>query len=210
MGIKDFAIFLKRGCLRLIVPVSPSFGISKWGLVHFGSTQCWVWHTPYFSFSPPRFWVLGFTASVYFLLVETVYTKKATWRWQRAHLSLCGEIGITELHSIWNWDYGITPHLKLGLQDPSMGALIELSDKYRSCWYLTWDWADCWVRASPEGLARSASTPDSFLTSILVDLIFHFCLASLGSHSLLTELLVAIRNPTSRTSSSSCIVHLNQ
>ncbi len=30
---------------------------------------------------------------------------------------LCGEIGITGLHSIWNWDYGITPHLKLGLWD---------------------------------------------------------------------------------------------
>ncbi len=29
------------------------------------------WHTPYFSSSPPGLWVLGFAASVYFLLVET-------------------------------------------------------------------------------------------------------------------------------------------
>ena len=35
-------------------------------------TQWQVWSTPYFSSSPPRFWVLDFAASVYFLLVETV------------------------------------------------------------------------------------------------------------------------------------------
>ena len=36
-------------------------------------TQGWVWCTPYFSSSPPRFWVLGFATSVYFLSVETVH-----------------------------------------------------------------------------------------------------------------------------------------
>ena len=44
------------------------------GMHHFAIflTQWWVWRTPYFSSSPPRFWVFGFAASVYFLLVETV------------------------------------------------------------------------------------------------------------------------------------------
>ncbi len=37
-----------------------------------GADEWWVWRTPYFSFSPLRFWVLGFAPSVYFLLVETV------------------------------------------------------------------------------------------------------------------------------------------
>ncbi len=40
--------------------------------VMFGPTQWWMCRTPYFSSSPPRFWVLGFAASVYFLSVETV------------------------------------------------------------------------------------------------------------------------------------------
>ncbi len=40
--------------------------------IEFGPTQGWVWGTPYFSSSPPQFGVLGFAASVYFLLVETV------------------------------------------------------------------------------------------------------------------------------------------
>ncbi len=57
---------------KLFVLVSPSFGNSKQGLVQFGPTQVWVWHILYFSSSPPRFWVLGFAASVYFLSVETV------------------------------------------------------------------------------------------------------------------------------------------
>ncbi len=34
----------------------------------------WVWRTPYFLCSPPRFWVHDFAASVYFLSVETVAT----------------------------------------------------------------------------------------------------------------------------------------
>ncbi len=55
------------------------FGISKRGLVQFGPTQGWVWYTPYFSSSPPRFWVLGFAASVYFLLVETVVDLANLW-----------------------------------------------------------------------------------------------------------------------------------
>ncbi len=37
-----------------------------------GPTKGWVWRTPYFSSSPPLFWVLGFAASVYFLSMETV------------------------------------------------------------------------------------------------------------------------------------------
>ncbi len=40
--------------------------MSKWGLVQFGPTQCWMWHIPYFFSNPPRFWVLGFATSVYF------------------------------------------------------------------------------------------------------------------------------------------------
>ncbi len=51
----DFVIFLKRDCLRLFVLVSPSFRISKRGLVQFGQTQWWVWRTPYFSPSPLDF-----------------------------------------------------------------------------------------------------------------------------------------------------------
>ena len=58
-----------RGNKLLAGVVSP---MSKWGLVQFGPTQWWVWHTAYFSSNPPRFWVLGFATSVYFLLVETV------------------------------------------------------------------------------------------------------------------------------------------
>ncbi len=68
----DLAIFSKRGCLRLFVPVLPSLWISKWGLVHFGPTQWEGVAHPYFSSSLPGLWVLGFAASVNFLLVETV------------------------------------------------------------------------------------------------------------------------------------------
>ncbi len=46
--------------------------ISKWGLVHFEPTPLGVWRTPYFSCTHPGHWVLGFAASGYFLLVETV------------------------------------------------------------------------------------------------------------------------------------------
>ncbi len=58
------------------VLVSPSLGISKWGLVHFGPTPLGVWPTPYFSCTHPGLWVLGFAASGYFLLVETVFVSR--------------------------------------------------------------------------------------------------------------------------------------
>ena len=50
---------------QIFVLVSPSRGISKWGLVQFEPTF-WT----YFSSSRPCFWVLGTATSVYFLLVE--------------------------------------------------------------------------------------------------------------------------------------------
>ncbi len=50
----------------------PTFGISKWGLVPFGPTHCWMWRTPYFSFSLPVCWVLFFAECAYFLSVSTV------------------------------------------------------------------------------------------------------------------------------------------
>ncbi len=49
------ASFLKRGCLRLFVLVSPSFRISKRGLVQFRPTQGWVWRTPTFPLAPLDF-----------------------------------------------------------------------------------------------------------------------------------------------------------
>ena len=47
--------------------------------IDFHATQWWMWRTPYFSSSPPRFWVLGFATSVYFLLVETVSLVLYQW-----------------------------------------------------------------------------------------------------------------------------------
>ncbi len=51
-------------------------GVHMTKKVQFGPTQWWMCRTPYFFSSPPRFWVLGFAASVYFLSVETVILKK--------------------------------------------------------------------------------------------------------------------------------------
>ncbi len=49
-----------RGCAKPTIELAqtgPSLilKLSKQGLVQFGPLQWWVWHTPYFSSSPPRF-----------------------------------------------------------------------------------------------------------------------------------------------------------
>ncbi len=79
-----------RGCATPSIefvqtrPIKPRFEIYE-------AWSSWlVWHTPYLFSSPSGFWVLGFDASVYFLLVLTVVINNdglpILWRIQSARL----------------------------------------------------------------------------------------------------------------------------